>query len=514
MAFPETAKERRILALWLPRLSTDRIRRKQASGAGPETPLVVVGRIRNALRLCAIDEQASRLSLKTGMPLADARAMVPSLRAIEADEAADRELLQSIASWCDRFTPFVALDQGGLLLDVTGTAHLFGGEKPMLDRICALLRKQGFSVEGAIAGSAAAARALSRYAAGTVVESPAQIAALAPLPVEALALDPVSTHAFRRAGLKTVGQVFSRSRAELASRFGTGMLSALDQGMGLSEAPISPRRVLPAFTAELNFPDPVSTQAVISDSLLALAQSLCRMLLERGQGARTLEASFFRADGVTRSIRIDTARPLRDAAMLVRLFHERLDALADPLDPGFGFDLIRLEVTHAEREEDQGARVQDAAEKELSFLIDRLAARFGASRILCFHAQDTHIPEAAAVAVPAQRGFAQTSWQERGTAPPPRPLRLFQAPELIEVTAAVPDGPPAQFRWREVLHAVARAEGPERIAMEWWRNASHHPTRDYFRIEDESGKRFWLFREGLFGRETLNPRWYLHGLFA
>jgi len=510
--------QRRILALWLPRLPTDRIRRGKANAVGPETPLVVVAKIDNALRLVALDERASRLSLKKGQPLADARAMVPELSVIESDPKADAKLLEAVADWCDRFTPFVALDEDGLLLDITGASHLFGGEKTMLLKITSLMAKQHFAVQGAIAGSAMAARALARHAPGTIVAPGKEAVAIAPLPVAALALDPDIAHAFRRAGLKTIGQVASRGRAELGARFVRATLDRLDLALGRGERPISPRRKLPDLMVEHRFAEPVITEDAISAALLALMHSLARVLEERGQGVRRLAAVFFRADGLRRELTVDTARPTRDAKILLRLFRERLDALTDPLDPGFGFDLIRLEARDTEREEQvaQGF-ADDRSEKEIAFLIDRLAARFGVNRVLRFLPQDTHIPEAAAVAVPAQRSLpARMSFapKQEKKEPPRRPLRLFDHPEPIEVLAEVPDGPPRQFRWRRALHAVTRAEGPERIAMEWWKHATPKPTRDYYRVEDEKGARFWLYRDGLFERETIKPRWYIHGLFA
>ena len=451
------------------------------------------------------------------MPLADARAMVPSLSVVDLDEKAERTLLEQIADWCDRFTPFVALDgRDGLLLDITGAAHLFGGEKAMLAHVCTLFQKQRFAVQAAIAGTSMAARALARFSAGAIVERHQESIAIAPLPVAALALEPHVTHAFRRAGLKTIGQVASRKRAELASRFGRSMVDQLDRALGLSEAPISPRRPLPDIAAEHRFAEPVITEEAISASLLSLAQSLSEVLEKRGQGARLLQAVFFRADGKVRAISVEMARPTRDAKIILRLFRERLDALTDPIDPGFGFDLIRLEAIHSEREEQPAQTLaDDGSEKGIVFLIDRLAARFGATRILAFAPQDTHIPEAAAVAIPAQQTkSAKHEWTRIAAddAVPRRPLRLFANPEPIEVTAEVPDGPPRQFRWRRSLHAVARAEGPERIAMEWWK--AQGLTRDYFRIEDESGKRFWLYRDGLYERETMKPRWFVHGVFA
>ncbi len=458
------------------------------------------------------------------MALASARAMVRELDVVEAEPEADARLLARIADWCDRFTPFVAIDGlDGLLLDVTGVPHLFGGEAKMLGEVRAKIAAQGFAVRGALAGTAAAARALARYADGTITAPGEEANATAFLPVAALDLEPRDTHALKRAGLKTIAQVGGRGRGELNARFGKAFVFTLDRALGIGEQPISPRRILPDFLVEHRFAEPVTTQEVIAGSILSLARSLCGVLEERGQGARMLEASFFRTDGIVRHIGIETARPLRDAAMIARLFRMRLDALGpreggDPLDPGFGFDLVRLSALHAERlvPESIGLEARPDDDKEIAFLIDRLAARFGAHRILSFQAQDTHIPEAAGVAVPAQHApETKVAFEPRlpGEAPR-RPLRLLEKPELIDVMAQVPDGPPLHFRWRRMLHAVAHAEGPERIAMEWWQQQNPRPTRDYFRVEDEAGRRFWLYRDGLYEREPFIPRWYVHGLFA
>ncbi len=453
------------------------------------------------------------------MALASARAMVCEIAVVEADQPADDKLLSGIADWCDRFTPFVAIDGlNGLLLDVTGVTHLFGGEEKMLTVVRKEIATQGFAVRCALAGTAAAARALARYADGRIAAPGEEAKEIAFLPVAALDLDAADTLALRRAGLKTVAQVAGRSRAELTARFGKEMVFKLDRALGLSEQPISPRRILPDYMAEHRFAEPVTAEDFIADSILSLAKALCGILEERGQGARMLEASFFRSDGIVRRIAIETARPLREAQTIAKLFRMRLDALHDPLDPGFGFDLVRLGALHAERlvPESVGLETRPDEDKEIAFLIDRLAARFGSHRILAFQPQDTHIPEAAGVAVPAQHvRESKLSFEPRldGEAPR-RPLRMLERPEPIDVMAQVPDGPPLRFRWRRALHAVRLAEGPERIAMEWWRHQSPQPTRDYFRVEDEAGRRFWLYRDGLYGREPFTPRWYVHGLFA
>jgi protein ImuB len=518
-----TTSARRILALWFPRLPTDRLQRqwKARDSASPERPpLVTVAKIDNALRLSALDRKAVSLGLRPGMPLADARAMLPALDVESADEIADRTLLENIADWCEHFTPLVGLNPPhGLLLDITGASHLFGGEEALLARIRTSLSKQDFAVQGAIAGSVIAAHALACYRNGAIVPPGKEANAVAPLPVEALDLDAAMTHAFRHAGLKTIGQVAARKRSELTVRFGAAMVFALDQALGRAEKPISPRAALPDYSAERIFAEPVTAEDAILETLRTLAASLGGLLAERGEGARRMEAVFFRADGAVRRLAVETGSSTRDPAIITRLFRERLDALADPLDPGFGFDLIRLSADRAERCEAEtspfDARVNE--EKEIAFLIDRLAARFGSQRILSFRPNDTHIPEAASVALPAQNAENSTlPWKAiRGRGESPRrPLRLFARPELIIAIAAVPDGPPLRFRWRRALHEVTFAEGPERIAMEWWRQQTPQPTRDYYRVEDSKGRRFWLYRDGLYVRETDSPRWFLHGLFA
>lgn len=474
---------------------------------------------KNALRLSALDRRATSLGLSIGQPLANARAMLPELKVMAANDGADRKLLEHIADWCDRFTPFVALDPPrALLLDVTGATHLFGGEKALLDRILAALRVQGFVVRGALAGTSMAARACARHRDGLVVEPGEEMAVTEPLPIEALFLDPVTTHAFRRAGLKTIGQVAHRDRRELTARFGSAMVFTLETALGKTEKPISPRIPLPDYSAERNFPEPIATEEVILASLVSLAETLCEALEKRGEGARRLETTFFRADGTVMRIAVETGSPTREPKVIERLFREKLDALADPLDPGFGFDLIRLSASRTQRQESAAADFSADlnAEREIRFLIDRLSARFGAHRVLAFQANDTHIPEAAGAALPAQevRG-AKSSWEvRRKEEAPRRPLRLLAKPEEVETIAAIPASPPRRFRWRRVQHDVVLVEGPERIAMEWWRHLTPQSTRDYFRVEDTNGNRFWLYRDGLYLRETGNPRWYLHGVFA
>jgi len=529
---------RRILSLWLPRLPIDRIKRelvcKTCSSEAPvkrqsnDEPSVVVAKENNAIKIYSLDDAAARLSLDIGQPLANARAICPHLRVFDADLAADAKILNDIADWCDRFTPLVALDPPhGLFLDITGCTHLFGGEEALLKLLSDLLTAQGFVVSAAIASTSICARTLTRHVHGTIVPDGEEARAVASLPIFTLGVEETITTGLRRAGLKTIGDVASRARYEITARFGASFTTRLDQALGQDDQPISPRKPLPDYIVERRFAEPIATDTTIALTLSKLAQMLMASMAEQGKGARRLTACFFRTDGVVRSIEVETGQPVTRGDVIDRLFRERLEALNDPLDPGFGFDLIRLSASRTEivvqQQHDLDAHVHD--NDELAALIDRIAARIGSRRVVVYLPQDTHIPERAVLPVPAQQHLAvaaQADWQPRAEAEPPlRPLRLFERPEPIQVIAQVPDGPPARFVWRRAAHAVVRAEGPERIAMEWWRSEGASLTRDYFRVEDEAGLRFWVYRDGLYDREfdpktgrLVQPAWYMHGLFA
>ncbi|WP_430649136.1 Y-family DNA polymerase [Bradyrhizobium viridifuturi] len=501
----------------------------QAGEAKKELPSVVVAKDHNAILLHAVDEAAVRTGLSIGLPLANARAICPELTVYDADPAADLKTLNDIADWCDRFTPLVALDAPyGLFLDITGCAHLFGGERALLQIVTHALSRRGFAVSAAIAGTSIAARTLTRHVSGKIVADGAEAQAVGPLPVSALGADSAVTTGLRRAGLKTIGDVAARAPHEISARFGSAFTTLLGHALGQGDAPISPRKPLPDYIVEKRFPEPIATDTVIALTLSSLAKMLVAAMDKQGKGARQLEASFFRTDGAVRAIMVETGRPVTRPEMIDRLFRERLDALSDPLDPGFGFDLIRLAAGRTEivvqQQRDLDATVHD--NDEISALIDRIAARIGGKRVVVHLPLESHIPERSALALPAQHHLAAASaaaWPERVVGEPPlRPLRLFERPEPIKVPfASVPDGPPHQFTWRRALHAVVRVEGPERIAMEWWKQDGAALTRDYFRVEDAEGQRFWIFRDGLYENELRDEagapvaaNWYVHGLFA
>jgi protein ImuB len=509
---------RRHLSVWLRRLPTDRI----AQHFGAEA-LVVAAPQKSALRLSAVNDAAAKLGLRVGMPLADARAMHPRIAVAEADAHADLALLGTIADWCDRYTPLVGLDPpDGLLLDITGCAHLFGGETALACDLVRRLGQRGLATRVAVAGTVGCAWSIARYGVeGGRVKSGDERAALAPLPLAALRLPSDTIAALAQVGLKHIADVLDRPRAPLAARFGQEFVRRLDQALGIEDEPITPRLPVPAALVEQRFPEPIAHESAVLGTIERLAGRLGAVLEQRGEGARLLQAALFRADGKVFRVEAGTGAPLRDAARIVRLFVERLAVVGDECDPGFGFDMVRLSALVTERHDPQqtGLAAPDHA-VDLAHLIDRLGARFGLRRVTRLVPQDTHIPEFAVMAVGAAVARrlphpALAFAAEQDSPAPTRPIRLFARPEPVDAIAEVPDGPPAQFTWRRVRHTVLHVEGPERIAMEWWRDQKGNVlTRDYFRVESRQGMRAWLFRDGLYGEAQHPPRWFLHGLFA
>ena len=513
--------------MWLKRLSTDRIERCTATPA--EKPLIIVEPFKSALRVCALNDAAAALGLRDAMPLADARAMYPALWVENATPQADRELLEAVADWCDRYTPLVGLDPpDGLFLDISGCAHLFGGERALGADILDRLARQGLSAQIGLADTAGCAWAAARYGDRRLVPKDGMRASLMALPLAALRLDGKVLTALAQAGLKRIADVIDRPRAPLTARFGEGFLRRLDQALGHEDESIKPRLPLPSYVAERRFPDPIGRQEDVLGCIEQLAQELGLLLERRGEGARLLQAALFRTDGKVYRLETGTGEPLRDPGRIKRLFIERIATAGDECDPGFGYDTVRLSALVCERLDPvQSGLAGEDNQAELAHLIDRLSARFGSRRLTRLVPNNTHIPEFAVAALPAQavRGsLAAHALSQESLAPeslaPVRPVRLFSRPEAIEAVAEVPDGPPARFRWRRVVHEVIATEGPERIAMEWWRDADGHAlTRDYFRVESKEGVRVWLYREGLYGREMIHrpdwrPQWYVHGLFA
>lgn len=440
--------------------------------------------------------------------------------------AADAQRLESIADWCQRYTPLVALDApDGLLLDIAGCAHLFGGETALIGDMTARMSGFGFNVQAGVAGTIGAAWAAARHSQTGFVPPGGEGDFLPPLPLQALRLAEETVAGLRRVGFRRIGDLIEVARAPLAARFGADVLRQLDRALGHEREPLQPRLPVAPYVAEQRFAEPILREEDVLAVTERLARQLALMLERRGDGMRRVELLLFRTDGKVSRIAAGTSRPIRDPGEVRALFTERLAALADPLDPGFGFDLARLNVTVAEPSPPQQIALDDSpGEAGLDRLVDRLSARLGARRVSRLVAQDSHIPELAAMSAPAQRAGADTDrgWDafrrfREAVNLSPRPLRLLTRPEPIEAVASVPDGPPLRFRWRRALHEVAAAEGPERIEGVWWDApdgaSNDNQARDYFHVEDVSGHRFWIFRAGLY-RDTAAPAWFLHGLFA
>jgi len=490
----------------LPWLPAERLIRSGA--APPDVPLALIATDRGRQVIRAVNAAALAEGIGPGLALADARARLPDLRALPHDPAADATCLDWLAQGATRWSPMVAARAPyGLVIDISGAAHLFGGEASLVSDVVTRLHRLGFSAQPALAATPAAALALARFGGSRVSE----------LPLAALSdAEPVQI-GLRRAGLRSVGEVARLPRAAVASRFGEALLATLDALTETAPEPLDPLLPPADVWAEQRFASPIASHDAMRAALERLLLRCAAQMGGLGVGGRRFALALYRSDGHVARLAVDTAEPQRDARAVLRLFDERIAALNDPLDPGFGYDLLRLAVPVTARldEAQLGLDGGALAETQLNELIDRLSARLGRGRLRRLVRADTHIPEQASF-LGALGEAADTAWPSPAPGEPPtRPLRLFDPPQPIEVLAEVPDGPPRRFRWRRQVLDVTAQEGPERIAAEWWqRKDGAGLTRDYWRVEAADGRRFWLFRHGLYERETASPRWYLHGLFA
>ncbi|MDZ7588639.1 MAG: DNA polymerase Y family protein [Parasphingorhabdus sp.] len=491
----------------MPHLAVERAIR---SGIAPrDAPFALTEKQRGAVRLIAVDPIAASLGITPGLTLADARARVPDLAAIDCNPAADAALLERIGDFCARYSPAVMVDPPAtVLIDISGCAHLFGGEHALCDDLCARVGAQRFTPRLGLAQTPDAARALARHG-GDDVQA---------LPVEALDMAAEVGVALRRAGLKRIADLAAIPRAALAARFGSDLTLRLARLLGQEDAHIVRRVMAEPVRAETRFAEPVGRNDDVLDTIEALVREVSVTLEQRGAGGRAFAVQLFRSDGHVAQLLVETAAPTRDAQQVMRLIGERIDSLADPLDPGFGYDRIALAVPRFDplAEAQQQLDPAPSQKRAIAPLLDRLAVRHGGDALRRFAPGDSHLPERAALLPRFDGALPAMTWPDVAAGEPPlRPLTLFHPPQRVEVLAEVPDGPPRRFRWRGGIYLVVRQEGPERIAPEWWRRRSTPAlTRDYYRVEDSAGHRFWLFRHGLYGQEAVTPEWYVHGLFA
>lgn len=503
-------------------------------------PLVTSLRDANRIIVGAACPRARGLGIVPGMALATARARVSGLDIRPADPEGDLAALHRLAVLAARrWSPVVALSgEDGLFLDLTGTAHLFGGEKAMARRLVRLLARLGYTARIAIADTPGAAWALARFAMRhkrddreVALSPPAtHAAALAPLPIEALRIEPHHAELLRRLGIETIGQLAAMPRAPLVRRFDAGLATRLLQALGELPEPLDPVVPPEAIAATRRFAEPIQTEEAIAHWLGALVPELTAALEAAGLGASRIELVADRIDGVPQRIRLGLARPSRDPLHLLRLLGRRIESI----EPGFGIDALAL---HVRRALPLGAepfteRLDEEAAPDLAPLVDTLATRIGLSRMWRMRPVESDVPERAsarmAVLDPPERRGARLKaedvrqldrhpllapWHPHW----PKPARLLHRPERLDhVLAELPDHAPRRFTWRGRPHKVVRADGPERIHGEWWKRAEEtHHIRDYFRVEDEEGRRYWLFRRGDGERDvTGDLSWYLHGVFG
>ena len=507
---------RRVISLWLPRLATDRLRRRNDDIAA-DRPLVLTADARGRRLVVAVDGAAGGAGLTPGMTLADARALAPNLAVRSADPAGEARTLARLAEWCLRFTPWTACEgRDGIWLDVAGCAHLFGGERAMLDDLLRRMAGAGLAVRAGLAATPGAAWALARHGDGAAIAAAtATRTALAPLPVAGLRLSPAVVEGLNRLGLRRIGDLYAMPRAALEARFGSlplgeGVSRRLDQALGRVAEPISPRRPVAPFRARRGFAEPIGHADDIARGLEGLLVDLCRQLARAGRGARRLELTLFRVDGTVRRAAVGTARAARDPDHLGRLFAEQLDRL----DSGFGIETMTLAATASEPLSMRQTAMADAAggaEEPLSALLDRLGNRLGFEQLGRLHARESHLPDRAQqvvpVTVPAPR--SSVSWTKMDV----RPFELLREAEPLQPLTPMEDAtPPTRFQWRGRPHAVRRMSGPERISPEWWHRdpAWAGGARDYWRIESADGRRLWLYR----GTDSADPDWFVHGMFA
>lgn len=505
----------RVISVWLPTLSTDRVRRKAGDAAPPpETPLILVGRDGRRRVVLAADAAAEAAGLRVGMPATKAQALVQGLIIQDADHAADAEVLERLATWMlERFAPIVAADPpDGIVIDSTGADHLHGGETAMLTRLVEKLADVGLRARVAVADTWGAAHALARFRARPgYLSGPGNATGdVALLPIAALRLTPALVDGLRVLGFRCVGDLLAQPRAPLALRFGPEPARRLDQATGRLAEPIEAIRPDELLEVRRAFAEPIGAAETIARYVAQLAAGLCDALEQKGLGVRQLDLICQRVDSHAQAVRVGTGLPLRDVKRMTRLLGDRIATI----DPGFGIEVMTLRATVAEPLllKQAASTLIEEPEPDVSDLIDLLANRVGEKNLYRLAPVSSDVPERSVRQIPPLAPETGAEWPNHW----PRPSRLLAHPEPIDTVALLPDHPPASFTWRGVRRKVKRADGPERVFGEWWkRDPELASVRDYFRIEDDAGERYWVYRAGD-GEDPLtgSQRWFLHGIFG
>jgi protein ImuB len=479
-----------------------------------DTPLVLIGHEGRRRVVVAADQAARRAGLAIGMPATKAQALVAGLVMKEAEPEGDGDALEKLAIWMQRnYSPLVTVHHpDGLILDLTGVTHLFGGEADMLKRIVCKLADVGCGARIAVAPTYGAAYALSHCVANPtyVLEPTALSKALELLPISALRLPAETVAALKKLGLERIGELDAMPRAQMALRFGPPVGLRLDQAYGRVSEPFDP--VVPPQTPHVrkNFAEPIGAPETIVRYIGVLVEQLSAELEVKGLGARKLDMVCFRVDNLVQAVRVGTSRPIRDVKRLTKLLTDKVETI----DPGFGIETMTLTALIAEPlvYRNSLSSLGEPEVKDVSGLVDTLSNRIGEAALYRLAPVESDVPERAVQRVTPLAPATGASW------PPhwPRPSRLLDPPEPVETVALLPDHPPAAFTWRGFRRRVARADGPERIFGEWWKSADEHrAVRDYFQVEDDAGERYWLFRAGDGeDHKTGSHRWFLHGVFA
>jgi protein ImuB len=501
------ALKKRYLSLWFRRLKTDYVSIRRP--ALLHQPFVLALPDHGRMVITAANALALKEGIQTGMAVADARVLVPSLEVLDDKEGLSSTLLNQLANWCIRYSPTVAIDTpDGLLLDITGCSHLWGGEKDYLRHIVHTLRNKGFDVRAAVADTVGAAWAIARYGQVTTIAEPGeQVNALLSLPPSALRIDPLIAGRLQKLGLDKIQRIAGMARQSLRTRFGNELLMRLDQAFGRAEEHIE--SVVPAevYVERLPCLEPICTAGGIEIALTRLLETLCLRMQQDGKGLRTAVFKGHRVDGQLTGAAIGTHRATHSTAHLLKLFEEKIPRM----EPGLGIEVFTLEAPKVEDVGPSQSSIWEGRgglpDKGLSELIDRVSNKMGADRVHRYMPAEHYWPERAITVTNSLDEIALERWSVAR----PRPVYLLPRPEHIEVTAPIPDYPPMHFRHRNQLHKILRADGPERIEQEWWIATGQH--RDYYMVEDENGVRYWIFRSGHYKDEGPH-QWFLHGFFA
>jgi protein ImuB len=500
---------RRVVSLYLPTWPTDRIRRR--NGAPPhDEPLVTVKTEGSRRLVAAVDQAAHALGLRPGQTITHAQTLVPNLHVVDATPEEDEASLHELARWCIGYSPIVAPDPpDGVWIDIAGAAHLFGGEEKLVAHLVKRLVTQGLQAAACVADAPGTAWAVARYGNQGVIAPGRSVEAVASLPVPALRLPSATIESLHRLGIERVGQLAAMPRAPMVRRFGKDVALRLDQAFGHVFEPLNPLVPKETPARRLTFAEPIGRLEDLQSVVRQLADRLCRDLERVSLGVRRLDLVFERIDRRSVALRVGTAKATREVNHLAKLFGERLQTV----DPGFGIEAAMLIASKVEplserQVEAKGLADGDAPDVDLSRLVDRLGARLGPKRVYRLVPVESRVPERAMKRVPALAPPTGVTWPEML----PRPTRLLDPPEPVTATALLPDHPPAFFVWRRVRHRVVKADGPERITGEWWKSERERASlRDYYRVENEEGARFWIFRDA---PADQGGRWWLHGLFA